>query len=139
VQAVLAPVQFLVFLVSLGLVLRALVTGRGGDLALLSVVIKTLVLYAIMVTGAMWERAVFGRYLFAGPFFWEDVVSMLVLALHTLYLWAWGLAGWPADRLFVVALLAYGAYLVNAAQFVFKFRMARRQRAWSPAAPEAAR
>ena len=51
-----------------------------------SVVIKTLVLYTIMITGSIWEKEVFGRYLFAPAFFWEDVFSMLVLALHTAYL-----------------------------------------------------
>lgn len=129
VQGILAPVQFLVFLVSLALVLRALLIGTGESAALGSVVIKTAVLYLIMITGALWERDVFGQYLFARPFFWEDVVSMLVLALHTLYLWAWGFAAWPTGKLLVVALLAYGAYLINAAQFVIKFRSARRQRA----------
>ena len=83
VQGVLAPVQFLVFLISLGLVLHYLATGHGLALATGSVVVKTLVLYTIMITGAIWERDVFGRYLFARAFFWEDVVSMLVLALHT--------------------------------------------------------
>ena len=48
--------------------------------------VKTLVLYTIMITGSIWEKEVFGRYLFAPAFFWEDVFSMLVLALHTAYL-----------------------------------------------------
>ena len=42
VQGILAPVQFLVFLVSLALVLRYLVTGSGLDAAAASVVVKTL-------------------------------------------------------------------------------------------------
>ncbi len=86
VQGVLAPVQFVVFLVSLGLVLRYLATGDGLVAATVSIVVKTLVLYTIMVTGSIWEKDVFGRYLFARAFFWEDVFSMLVLALHTAYL-----------------------------------------------------
>ena len=86
VQGVLAPIQFAVFLVSLGLVLRYLATGEGHAAATLSVVVKTLTLYTIMVTGCIWEKVVFGRYLFAPAFFWEDVFSMLVLALHTAYL-----------------------------------------------------
>jgi len=86
VQGLLAPLQFLVFLVSLALVLRYLATGEGMVAATVSIVIKTLVLYLIMITGSIWEKDVFGKYLFAGPFFWEDVVSMLVLALHTAYL-----------------------------------------------------
>ena len=104
VQGVLAPVQFVIFLISLYLVMTSLSSGLHTDWALVSVVIKTLVLYAIMVTGAIWEKAVFGQYLFAGPFFWEDVVSMVVLALHTAYLWVWWQGQWSAtiDRKSVV-------------------------------------
>lgn len=131
VQAVLAPLQFLVFLVSLGLVLRYLGTGHGWTAAAASVVVKTLVLYAIMITGAFWERAVFGQYLFARSFFWEDVFSILVLALHTAYLAALALGGLTGAQLMLLALTAYAAYAINAAQFVFKLRTARReQRDW---------
>ena len=86
VQGVLAPLQFLVFLVSAVLLGRYLLTGEGLHLAAASVVLKTLFLYAIMYTGALWEHDVYGQYLFAPAFFWEDVVSMVVIALHTLYL-----------------------------------------------------
>ena len=86
VQGVLAPLQFAIFLVSLALVSRTLATGEGVFAAQASVVVKTLALYAIMITGSIWEKDVFGRYLFAPAFYWEDVVSMLVLALHTAYL-----------------------------------------------------
>ena len=88
VQGLLAPVQFLVFAISAGLVLRYLMTGEGFGIATASVVLKTMLLYTIMVTGCIWEKVVFGRYLFAPAFFWEDVFSMLVLALHTAYLYA---------------------------------------------------
>ena len=128
VQGVLAPVQFVIFLISLYLVMTSLSSGLHTDLALISVVIKTLVLYAIMVTGAIWEKAVFGQYLFAGPFFWEDVVSMVVLALHTAYLWVWWQGQWSATEQLWLALVAYGTYGVNAAQYIRKFRMARLQR-----------
>lgn len=125
VQGILAPIQFVVFLISLGLVLRWLATGDGYVIATVSVVIKTVVLYTIMITGAIWEKDVFGQYLFAGPFFWEDVVSMLVLALHTAYL---GAVAWnwldPRGQM-LLALAAYATYVVNAAQFVLKLRAAR--------------
>ena len=125
VQGVLAPIQFLVFLVSLALVLRYLATGEGQGPAIVSVVVKTLALYAIMLTGSIWEKVVFGRYLFAPVFFWEDVFSMLVLALHTAYLLAlW--QGWlDARGLMWLALSAYATYVVNAAQFLLKLRAAR--------------
>lgn len=128
VQGVLAPVQFVIFLISLYLVMTSLSSGLHTDWALISVVIKTLVLYAIMVTGAIWEKAVFGQYLFAGPFFWEDVFSMVVLALHTAYLWVWWQGQWSATEQLWLALVAYGTYGINAAQYIRKFRMARLQR-----------
>ena len=125
VQGVLAPVQFLIFLVSLALVLRCLVTGEGQAVATLSVVVKTLALYTIMITGCIWEKVVFGRYLFAPAFYWEDMFSMLVLALHSAYLVALA-AGWlDARPLMFLALAAYAAYLINAVQFLLKLRAAR--------------
>ncbi|MEM9624940.1 MAG: 2-vinyl bacteriochlorophyllide hydratase [Pseudomonadota bacterium] len=125
VQGILAPLQFLVFLVSLALVLRYLWTGEGFWLASLSIVIKTAILYLIMVTGSIWEKVVFGKYLFAPAFFWEDVFSMAVLALHTAYLIAL-FTGWfsPTEQM-LLALAAYAAYVINAAQFLLKLRRAR--------------
>jgi 3-vinyl bacteriochlorophyllide hydratase len=124
VQGVLAPLQFVVMAVSVVLVLRYLRTGDGLGIAHGSVLLKTGVLYLIMVTGALWEHDVFGRYLFAPLFFWEDVVSMGVIALHTAYLVGLA-AGWPPRSLMLLALAAYAAYAVNAAQFVLKLRAAR--------------
>ncbi|MCA1775845.1 MAG: 2-vinyl bacteriochlorophyllide hydratase [Loktanella sp.] len=127
VQGLLAPFQFLVFAVSLVLVLRYMATGEGYLAATVSVVLKTAILYLIMVTGAIWEKVVFGRYLFAPAFFWEDAVSMIVIALHTLYLVAL-IGGWMAPQaLMLVALAAYLTYVVNAAQFILKLRAARLQ------------
>lgn len=127
VQGVLAPTQFLVCLVSLGLIARFLLTGEGQDWAAGSVVLKTAVLYLIMVTGAIWEKVVFGQYLFAPAFFWEDVVSMGVIALHTAYLVAWfqGEAWISVEAQMSLALAAYAAYGLNAAQFLLKLRRAR--------------
>lgn len=127
VQAILAPLQFLVFLVSLALVLRYLATGEGLQAATLSVVVKTLVLYTIMVTGSIWEKEVYGIWLFAAPFFWEDVFSMLVLALHTAYLVALAQQALSPTGLMLLALAAYAAYVINAGQFLLKLRAARLQ------------
>lgn len=126
VQGILAPIQFAVFLVSLILVARYLATGEGFAAATVSIVIKTVLLYAIMVTGSIWEREVFGCYLFAPAFFWEDVFSFLVLALHTAYLVAlFAGFGTPRQQM-LLALAAYASYFVNATQFILKLRAARR-------------
>jgi len=129
VQGILAPVQFCVFLMSLFLVLRFLATGQGLMAATASVVVKTLVLYTIMITGAIWEKKVFGRYLFAPAFFWEDVFSMLVLGLHTAYVASLFTNTVAARDQMLLALAGYTAYLVNATQFVMKLRAARVQEA----------
>ena len=125
VQAVLAPLQFLAFAVSLVLVLRFLATGSGYEAATWSVLVKTGFLYLIMVTGAIWEKVVFGQYLFAPAFFWEDLFSFVVIALHTLYLWALFGGAVGAQGQLLIALAAYAAYVINAGQFLLKLRAAR--------------
>ncbi|RST86236.1 2-vinyl bacteriochlorophyllide hydratase [Aquibium carbonis] len=125
IQGLLAPLQFIVFIVSLGLILRWLVTGEGLAAANASIVVKTLVLYTIMITGSIWEKVVFDRWLFAPAFFWEDVFSMLVLALHTAYLVALYRGALDPAGLMILALAAYATYVINAAQFLVKLRAAR--------------
>jgi 3-vinyl bacteriochlorophyllide hydratase len=127
VQGFLAAFQFIVFAVSVCLITRFLVTGEGEMLAVWSVVFKTLVLYTIMVTGSIWEKVVFDKWLFAKSFFWEDVFSFLVLALHTAYLWSLYEGDMSRREQMWLALAAYAAYAVNAAQFLLKLKAARIQ------------
>lgn len=127
VQGVLAPLQFAVFLVSLVLVLRYLASGEGYAIATASIVLKTFVLYLIMITGAIWEKVVFGQYLLAPAFFWEDVVSFLVIALHTAYLVALSTGWLTPPQLMLLTLAAYLVYVINAGQFLLKLRRARLQ------------
>ena len=139
VQGVLAPLQFLVCLISIALVWRFLATGQGELAATASIVAKTLTLYTIMVTGCIWEKDVFGVYLFAPSFFWEDMVSMAVLALHTGYLVALFTGALDTRQQMILALVAYATYAINALQFVLKLRAARLAAAQANhAQPEAA-
>ena len=113
------------FLISLWLVVAYLLTGDGYGLATVSVIVKTAVLYTIMITGSVWEKVVFGKWLFVPAFFWEDVVSMGVIALHTAYLIALATGWLGTDGQLLLALAAYLVYVVNAAQFLWKLRCAR--------------
>jgi 3-vinyl bacteriochlorophyllide hydratase len=134
VQGVLAPLQFLALLVSLVLSGRYILTGSGYEAATISILVKTVALYTIMITGSIWEKVVFDKWLFAHAFFWEDVFSMLVLALQTAYVAALLLRlGSPVEQM-SIALAAYGAYAINATQFLLKLRAARLE-----AAPKVAR
>ena len=134
VQGVLAPLQFLIFIVSLGLVIRTLVSGEGAWVTDASIVLKTFILYTIMVTGSIWEKVVFGKWLFAPAFFWEDVFSMLVLALHTAYLVMLFSGIGSLEARLLVALAGYAAYVINAGQFLWKLRVARLEGANTPKA-----
>ena len=125
VQGLLAPAQFLVFAVSLVLVIRFLLTAEGYEAATISILVKTGFLYLIMVTGAIWEKVVFGQFLFAPAFFWEDVFSFAVIALHTAYLVALYNGSLSPTDLMLLALAAYVTYVINAGQFIWKLRMAR--------------
>jgi len=127
VQGFLAAFQFIVFAVSVCLITRFMVTGLGETAAIWSVVFKTLVLYAIMVTGSIWEKVVFDKWLFAHSFFWEDVFSFLVLGLHTVYLWSLYTGNMNTYQQLWLALAAYAAYAINACQFLLKLRAARVQ------------
>ena len=138
IQGILAPLQFIAFAVSVFLVLRYLWTAEGYVLATWSILVKTAFLFVIMVTGASWEKVVFGQYLFAPAFFWEDVFSFVVIALHTAYIWALLTAALSPVELMLLALAAYAAYLVNATQFLLKLRAARLQSQSSPTGEVAA-
>ena len=127
VQGVLAAFQFFVFLISLMLVLRTLATGEGAFIANVSVIFKTLVLLTIMITGSLWEKEVFGQYLFAPAFFWEDAVSFIVIGLHLAYVAALVTGSLSQNGLMLLALAAYATYALNAGQFLWKLRQARLQ------------
>ena len=127
VQGFLAAFQVLVFAISVCLITRYMVTGQGEQLAIGSVVFKTLVLYTIMVTGSIWEKVVFDKWLFAKSFFWEDVFSFLVLGLHTAYLWSLYTGNMSTREQLWLALAAYAAYAINAGQFLLKLKAARIQ------------
>jgi 3-vinyl bacteriochlorophyllide hydratase len=93
------------------------------------------VLYTIMITGCIWEKVVFDKYLFAPAFFWEDVFSMLVLALHTAYLYSWWTGALTPVQQLWLALAAYASYCINATQFILKLRAARLQAQAQSGAP----
>ena len=133
IQGILAPIQFVAFAVSTVLVFWYLWTGQGYEIATISVLIKTAFLLTIMVTGAIWEKVVFGQYLLAPAFFWEDVVSFFVIFLHIAYVLALWINLFSEQQLMLLALCAYAAYFVNAIQFLIKLRAARLQSAWEDA------
>lgn len=126
VQAVLAPIQFIAFIISFSLVIRYLTTGEGFVVANISVVIKILLLWLITVTGMFWEKDVFDQWFLAPEFYWEDVGNAVAMFFHNLYFVAiW--IGWSADAVMMLMLVAYTTYLVNCGQFVVRGIRSRKQ------------
>ena len=126
VQGILAPLQFAVCIISVFLVVRYLSTNEGYFVATVSIVIKSFLLFLIMITGAIWEKVVFGQFLFAEAFFWEDVVSFFVIFFHGLYLYILLTCDFLPITQMSVALFAYFLYFINAFQFLRKLRIARK-------------
>ncbi|MDZ4719805.1 MAG: 2-vinyl bacteriochlorophyllide hydratase [Roseiflexaceae bacterium] len=127
VQAILAPIQFLAFLASFGLVIRYLTTGEGYAIANASVLIKITLLWAITITGMIWEKEIFGHYFLAKEFFWEDIGNAVAIVSHNLYFLAVALH-WSREAVMTVMLVAYCTYLINCAQFIVKGIRAGRER-----------
>ena len=129
VQIVGAPIQLLIFLISLGFVIYSLVTGGGAfEITNITIYVKITTLYIMFITGMLWEKDVFGHYVFAPEFFWEDVVSTMLLTTHTAYLVA-SLLGASKTTLLVIIVIAYLNYLFNASQYFVKFLKNRQKRA----------
>lgn len=120
-QAMLAPVQFFIFVAGISvtwLYKEGLWIEEFGWVTLF-VTLKTFMLFLIFITGAFFEKEVFGAYAFAPEFFWEDFGSVIAMIVHVSYFVLFFL-NVDENLLIRVALLAYLSYLVNAAQFVIR-------------------
>lgn len=127
VQIILAPIQFLVFIISFALVIRYLVTGEGHDIATFSIWLKIALIWALTITGMLWEYDMFDHYFMAKEFFWEDVGNLIAIITHNLYFVArW--MGADEQTVMWVMVFAYITYLFNAGQFVYRGVKSYRQR-----------
>jgi 3-vinyl bacteriochlorophyllide hydratase len=137
VQIILAPIQFVAFLISFGLVIHYLVTGQGYLAATISIWVKIALIWALTITGMLWEYDMYDHYFMAKEFFWEDLGNLIAILTHNAYF----VAKWVgADERTVmwVMVVAYVSYLFNAAQFVVRgIRSARQRRAMQQGAASA--
>jgi 3-vinyl bacteriochlorophyllide hydratase len=133
VQIILAPIQFVAFIISFILVVRYLRTGDGHLAATISIWIKIALIWALTITGMFWENDVYGHYFMAPQFFWEDLGNLIAIITHNAYFVAQWI-GMSDRNVMLVMLFAYITYLFNAAQFIVKgVRSARQRRRLSAA------
>ena len=71
-----------------------------------------------------WEKEVIGKYYLSREFLWEDLVSTLVLVVHSAYVIALFM-GVEHKTLMVVILIAYAILLLNAGQYLVKLLLNR--------------
>jgi 3-vinyl bacteriochlorophyllide hydratase len=129
VQILLAPIQFLAFVISFGLVLRYLSSGEGYWAATVSIWVKIALIWALTITGMLWEHDVYGHYFMAPEFFWEDLGNLIAIITHNAYFVAQWMGAGERTVMWVMV-VAYISYLFNAAQFIVKgVRSARQRRA----------
>lgn len=126
VQFILAPIQFVVFII--GLVVTILYYAHAIDdfnLVTYGVLVKTLFLIALFVTGAVWEKEVFGVWVFSHEFFWEDIGSTIAVIFHFAYfVFAW--LDYPKETLVIAAFAAYLSYFGNAIQYLLRVYLEKR-------------
>ncbi|MFV9504694.1 MAG: 2-vinyl bacteriochlorophyllide hydratase [Oscillochloridaceae bacterium umkhey_bin13] len=129
VQITLAPIQFVAFIISFALVIRYLATGEGYWAATISIWIKIALIWALTITGMLWEYDMYDHYFMAKEFFWEDLGNLIAIITHNLYFVAqW--VGADSRTVMWVMVFAYVTYLFNAAQFIVRgVRSAKQRRA----------
>ncbi|MCS6881625.1 MAG: 2-vinyl bacteriochlorophyllide hydratase [Chloroflexaceae bacterium] len=129
VQIILAPIQFIVFIISFALVIRYLMTGEGYWITTISIWVKIALIWALTITGMLWEHDMFDHYFMAREFFWEDLGNLIAIITHNLYFVVQWL-GADTQTVMWVMVFAYVTYLFNAGQFLARgIRSARQRRA----------
>ncbi|TCD48592.1 2-vinyl bacteriochlorophyllide hydratase [Chlorobium sp. N1] len=127
VQAILAPIQFLIFLggVTVTYLYKYDIWIDNFAWVTFFVTLKTFMLFLIFITGGFFEKEVFGAFAFAPEFFWEDFGSSIAMVVHVSYFVLFYM-GFDHSILVWTALAAYLSYLVNAAQFVIRLILEKR-------------
>ncbi len=127
VQIILAPIQFVAFMISFGLVIHYLISGEWYWTATISVWVKIALIWALTITGMFWEYDMYDHYFMAKEFFWEDLGNLIAIITHNLYFVAKGM-GADERTVMWVMVFAYVTYLFNAGQFLARGIRSARQR-----------
>ncbi len=92
----------------------------------LSALLKIALMAGAVVTGSLWERAVYGYWWFAPQFFLEDLMTYVVALFQIGYLLVYYHSPDNLAANVAVLIVSYLAYVVNVTQYVLKHASARR-------------
>jgi 3-vinyl bacteriochlorophyllide hydratase len=119
--------QLLAFFVSVGWFVAFLRGAVPFHVVHVSVLVKVALMVGAVLTGAFWERDVFGYWWFAPEFLFEDVMTLIVFIMQMTYLamvWAH-----PTYMGVIVGVLvaAYTVYVANVAQYIHRTQRAKQE------------
>jgi 3-vinyl bacteriochlorophyllide hydratase len=120
IHPVFALGQLLAFFVSLGLLIGYFRGAVSFDVVHQSVLVKVALMVGAIITGALWEKDVFGAYWFAPEFMAEDTMTVNVFILHASYLLMAVAHPENVSLLIGMLIVAYGVYVANVAQYVVR-------------------
>ena len=87
IQIILAPIQFMFFVV--GLTTTALYTNSLFVISLywvsVAILFKTLFFALLFITGMFFEKEIFNKWVYSKEFLWEDIGSTIAAFFHLLY------------------------------------------------------
>jgi 3-vinyl bacteriochlorophyllide hydratase len=112
--------QLLVFFVSVGLLFGFFRGAVSFETVHASVLLKVTLMLGAIVTGALWEKDVFGKYWFAPEFMGEDTMTVNVFILHVGYLVMAVTHPENVTAQIGTLIVAYGVYIANVAQYVLR-------------------
>ncbi len=127
IQIILAPIQFLFFVV--GLTTTALykysLFVTSFYWVSVAILFKTLFFALLFITGMFFEKEIFNKWVYSKEFFWEDVGSTIAAFFHLLYFFlAW--RHYSEKVLLFDAFLAYFTYVLNALQYLVRIILEKR-------------
>jgi 3-vinyl bacteriochlorophyllide hydratase len=121
--------QLLVFVVSVSLFVAYLLGAVPFHVVHISVLVKIGLMVGAVISGAFWERDVFGYWWFAPEFLFEDVMTVIVFIMQITYLAI--VYAHPEDTGVIAGALAfaYAVYLANVAQYIHRTQTRKKHEA----------
>jgi 3-vinyl bacteriochlorophyllide hydratase len=121
--------QLLAFFVSVGLFVAYLRGSVPFHVVHVSVLVKVGLMVGAVLTGAFWERDVFGYWWFAPEFLFEDVMTLIVFITQLTYLAMVFFHPHMMNAIIGILAVAYLVYIGNVAQYIHRTQARKKETA----------
>jgi len=117
VVMIIAGVQLLAYFVGFYLVISFLLHGNFYTAATVAVIVKIVLMWAVTITGMLWEKDVIDKYFLGKEFFWEDIGNLVAIITHNAY-FVFAALDFSKTAIMQVMLFAFITYLFNFVQWI---------------------